>query len=207
MRRAVLLVLLVLLVPSALGVLGASAAAQEPGPTVRVVDNAYEPPSVTVVVGTTVRWEWTGTGTHTVSARDASFRSGQKGQGGEFATSFRTAGRYEYFCEVHGDFMSGVVTVQAQAAPSSPSPSAAPRSAVASPTGASVPPSASPGRSVTTPSTPSPSPFDLVSLDETPPRDRTGLAIALGLVISAAGIGTGATLLLRGRPRRAPAGE
>ena len=213
--------------------------AQAPETTVRVVDNAYDPRAVTVVVGTTVRWVWAGANLHTVSARDGSFRSQTQTQG-DFSQTFRTPGFVDYFCEIHG--MSGSVTVQSSPPPSSPSPAASsarptpspttarpstppPPSPTAAPSAstpaplpspttaspspsptpaatttapAPVTPSASPGRSVVPPST-SPTPLALVSLDEPSPQDRTGLAIALGLLVGGAGLGVGGTLLLRGR--------
>jgi len=109
-------------------------------------------------------------------------------------------------------------------APSTTQPS---RSAAASPTSRSGPsPVATPTPAVVASATPSPSPASvartslvepsvaptpsrvpsrssapLATLDEPLPKDRSGLAIALGLVVAAAGFGTAGALLLRRRTR------
>jgi len=116
--------------------------AQTSGATVQVIDFEFTPRAVTVAVGAAVLWSWDGSEPHTVSARDGSFESGEKGRGAQFSFTFRTAGRFDYFCRVHPDLMTGTVTVQA-APPPSPSPRPKPTSAAPAPAPTSARPSPS----------------------------------------------------------------
>ena len=75
--------------------------------TVEVVDNAFEPETVTVVAGGTVTWEWTGSAAHNVSADD--FESELQDEG-TFEHTFDEAGTFEYVCTVHPT-MEGEVEV------------------------------------------------------------------------------------------------
>lgn len=75
-----------------------------------VLDNAYNPSTTTVPVGTTVTWTWRGSASH-----DVTFSSTQRSevqQSGTYQRSFATAGTYDYQCSVHGAGMSGRVVVQ-----------------------------------------------------------------------------------------------
>lgn len=236
---------------SLMGWVGPVADAQ-PSDRVQVIDFDYTPNPARITAGGTIFWEWDGSEPHTVSARDGSFESGEKTRGARFSFTFRTAGQFDYFCQVHPNLMTGTVTVQAAPAPPpSPRPtSAAPRPTSAAPTPAptaarpspsrtSAPPqtlpaptSARPSPSAAAPSSPaarasslpavgpvpalaspslsagtavpsaSRSSAPLASLDEPRPKDRTGLAIAIALLVAAGGIGLGTTLLLRGRLAR-----
>jgi plastocyanin len=83
---------------------------------VRVIDNGYDPDTVTIEAGTTVRWSNTGNLPHTVTARDGSYDSGIFESGGAFLQSFDAVGTYEYFCTLHPE-MVGTIEVIAAAAP------------------------------------------------------------------------------------------
>jgi plastocyanin len=85
------------------------------GPTVTIVDNAYQPREVEVSPGTTVVWEQVGELPHTVTADDGSFDSGEMGQGDTYSRDFPQSGTFPYYCRFHGGSggagMAGVVVV------------------------------------------------------------------------------------------------
>lgn len=74
----------------------------------------FTPARVQISVGDTVVWD-AEDNEHTVTARDGSFDSsdrGLMGYGDEFRWRFRAPGTYPYYCRVHGDRgMQGVVVV------------------------------------------------------------------------------------------------
>jgi hypothetical protein len=75
------------------------------------IDNyTFVPDTITVAVGTTVRWKNDDQVKHTVTADDLSF-SGLVSQGATFPRPFNTAGTFEYFCAIHPR-MRGTVIVQ-----------------------------------------------------------------------------------------------
>jgi len=126
---------------------GTPAVKAQESATVSVDDNVFVPAAVTIDVGGTVTWTWTGSNPHTVTADDGSFASAQQ-TSGSFSQTFDTAGTFSYFCEVHGQVMSGTVTVNAAvggeptAAPGSPTAAAGaatPTTAAAAPTSAATP--------------------------------------------------------------------
>lgn len=91
--------------------------------TIQVKENTYEPRSVTIEPGDTVRWVMAGSDpTHTVTARDGAFDSGTvfTGAGAAFERRFNAAGvTYEYSCKEHSDCcnMKGSIRVGAAAPP------------------------------------------------------------------------------------------
>ena len=112
---------------------GGSSPTEPPRPTpspsqtvvVQVRDFAFEPRSVTIQPGDTVRWVLSGADrTHTVSSRDGSFDSGQSfnRDGAVFERRFDTAGTWEYWCSSHRDCctMQGSVRVGSTAPPPIP---------------------------------------------------------------------------------------
>jgi plastocyanin len=60
-------------------------------------------------------WNNANANTHTVTADDDSFDSGDIATGQQFSQEFDTPGTYPYFCQYHGDVggvgMSGVIVV------------------------------------------------------------------------------------------------
>lgn len=80
-------------------------------PSITVQDNAFDPTSTTLPVGTTVTWTWTGYNTHNVTF-DNGATSGDKTNGATYQRTFNTAGTYKYKCTIHGAAMSGQVTIQ-----------------------------------------------------------------------------------------------
>lgn len=83
--------------------------------TVNITDNVFTPKVITIPLGTTLVWTNNGSMTHTVTADDNSFTSGNLAPGQTFSHAFYTAGTFAYHCIFHGGIggvgMSGVVIV------------------------------------------------------------------------------------------------
>lgn len=138
---------------------------------VAVKNFQFAPASVSVSVGDTVSWTFSGA-PHTVTsgapgAPDGQFDSGVVNAGGTFAATFSTPGAYPYFCGVHPAQMSGTVVVAALPG-GTPTPGPTPRptpraTATSTPTPGPTPrPSpraiATSSPTPTVPPTPSPTP-------------------------------------------------
>jgi plastocyanin len=72
---------------------------------------AFAPNPVTVAVGGTVTWTNNDNTTHTSTANNGAWNSGNIGPGGKFSMTFPTAGSFTYHCAIHPG-MVGSVTVQ-----------------------------------------------------------------------------------------------
>lgn len=85
--------------------------------SVSIVDFAFTPKTITVPVGTTVRWTNNGSAPHTVTStsRPKAFDSGTLGSGDTFEFTFKTAGQFPYRCSIHPS-MTGTVIVEGQQA-------------------------------------------------------------------------------------------
>jgi plastocyanin len=83
------------------------------GSTVAVVNNQFNPATITVPVGSTVTWQWNSGGvTHNVTFQDGT-TSGNMSSG-SFPRTFQAAGTFPYLCTIHGSLgMTGVVNVTA----------------------------------------------------------------------------------------------
>ncbi len=95
-----------------------AAGTAQPG-AVTISDFKFTPPSITVKVGDTVVWTNNGPSTHTATADDGSFDSGNMAQGKTFSHTFQTAGTFSYHCTVH-PFMTAQVVVQSGSSALSP---------------------------------------------------------------------------------------
>ncbi len=86
-----------------------------PGPppanTVFIVDNSFNPASLTVDSGVTVTWKNNGASTHTVTSNTGLFNSGNINPGGTFSRAFTTKGTFGYHCTLHAG-MAGTIIVQ-----------------------------------------------------------------------------------------------
>ena len=96
-----------------------------------IVDFAFQPGSLEVPAGSTVTWTNTGAATHTVTADDGSFDSGNLAPGASFSQTFNTAGTFAYHCNIHPQMTATIVVTaaggtQAQAAPAETPAAAAP---------------------------------------------------------------------------------
>ena len=81
--------------------------------SVSIVDFAFTPKTITVPVGTTVRWTNNGSAPHTVTSTSSprAFDSGTLGSGDTFEFTFKTAGQFPYRCSIHPS-MTGTVIAQ-----------------------------------------------------------------------------------------------
>ena len=77
---------------------------------VTIVDNDFEPTSITVSVGDTVTWTNTGSNPHTVTSDEAGvWDSGTLDSGATFTFTFEEAGTVTYHCEIHPNMQAEVV--------------------------------------------------------------------------------------------------
>jgi len=82
--------------------MGTGAGPTAPADTsVRMAGSRFEPSTLTIAVGETVRWFNDDALPHTVSATDGSWDSGNLAPGQAFDRRFDTAGSYPYLCRYH----------------------------------------------------------------------------------------------------------
>lgn len=79
--------------------------------SVSIVNMSFSPASLTVTAGTTVTWTNNDGMTHTVTADDASFDSGNITMGSKYSRLYSTAGTYTYHCTIHPT-MKGTIVVK-----------------------------------------------------------------------------------------------
>lgn len=77
---------------------------------VKIVEFTYQPDPVVVQSGGKVTWQNEDAAPHTATADDGSFDTGTIEQGKIGSETFKEAGAYPYFCEIHPD-MRGTVEV------------------------------------------------------------------------------------------------
>jgi plastocyanin len=77
---------------------------------VEIVDFLYDPEPAEVAVGGKVIWQNMDSAPHTATADDGSFDTGTLEEGKLKSESFKEAGTYSYFCEIHPT-MKGTVEV------------------------------------------------------------------------------------------------
>ena len=83
--------------------------------SVDVEDNQFVASAVRVLAGGTVHWTWRGNNPHNVTFTGGPASATQTD--GTFDRTFATAGSFSYICTVHGQSMSGTVTVVAAEPP------------------------------------------------------------------------------------------
>lgn len=83
-------------------------------PQVIIVDFAFSPSNITVVIGVnnTVTWTNKDIATHTVTAIDGAFDSGDLNTNQSWTHTFTTPGTYAYECTIH-PWMTGTLIVEA----------------------------------------------------------------------------------------------
>ena len=79
---------------------------------VGLFDNSIEPATLTVPVGTTVRWTNHGQHRHTVTSDDGGWDSKEIAGKGVYSYTFTQPGTYPYHCAVHPQEMRGTVVVK-----------------------------------------------------------------------------------------------
>jgi len=77
---------------------------------VEIVEFSYEPDPVVVQVGGKVTWQNEDTAPHTATADDGSFDTDTIDKGKTGSATFKQAGTFTYFCEIHPT-MHGTVEV------------------------------------------------------------------------------------------------
>ena len=87
--------------------------------SVTIKDFEFTPATITISVGGTVTWTNDGPSTHTATADDGSFDSGNLAQGKTFSHTFQSAGTFAYHCTPH-PFMKATVIVQSGSTAVSP---------------------------------------------------------------------------------------
>jgi plastocyanin len=93
---------------------GASAAGTGEVVPIRIIENSYDPPIVTVKTGTTVVWTNEDSIAHSVlytGAGATKFNSGPLRKGESFSNTFNTPGRYAYTDSQHAS-MEGTIVVE-----------------------------------------------------------------------------------------------
>jgi plastocyanin len=73
-------------------------------------DNSFDPNTLRIRPGTTVRWTNVGMHLHTVTSSDGKFDSGDIPHGGYYEVQFVTPGTYRYHCKHHKG-MEGTIVV------------------------------------------------------------------------------------------------
>jgi plastocyanin len=93
-------------------------AQQSTNGAVSIGDNFYSPAQMTVSPGTTITWTNNGNAAHTVtSTAGGILGSPTLSRGGKFSFRFTSSGTFNYFCTIHGQSMSGTITVTADQEP------------------------------------------------------------------------------------------
>jgi plastocyanin len=78
---------------------------------VKITDGTFEPATISVSVGSTVRWTNDGKKPHTVTSDKGTWGSPEIPAGGDFTATFTKAGTFEYHCNLHKD-MKGTIVVK-----------------------------------------------------------------------------------------------
>jgi plastocyanin len=81
---------------------------------VKIVEFTYQPDPVKVQEGGKVIWQNEDSAPHTATADDGSFDTGTIEQGKIGSATFKEAGTYPYFCEIHPDMRGSVEVVAAE---------------------------------------------------------------------------------------------
>jgi plastocyanin len=79
---------------------------------IKIASFAFDPSSVTVKVGATVKWTNEDSASHTITADDGSWDSGSLGKGKSFSQVFTQAGTFTYHCTIHPSMKGTVVVTQ-----------------------------------------------------------------------------------------------
>jgi plastocyanin len=89
---------------------GGGSGGQAGSGAVRIADFAFAPDSSDVKVGDSLKWTNQDGTTHTVTADDGAFDSGNLAGGKSFSFTFDQAGTFAYHCKIHQS-MTGTVVV------------------------------------------------------------------------------------------------
>ncbi len=78
---------------------------------------AFSPASLTITAGTTVTWTNQDSATHTATADDGSWDTGDIAQGASASVTFDTPGTYTYHCTIHPNMVATITVTEAAGAP------------------------------------------------------------------------------------------
>jgi plastocyanin len=87
------------------------------GNTITIGDNFFSPAELTVSTGTTVKWVNNGQNPHDPTSNNGGFNSPTLNNGDTFEFRFTQRGSFPYICVIHGQSMSGTITVTADQEP------------------------------------------------------------------------------------------
>jgi plastocyanin len=79
---------------------------------VKIANFAFDPPSLTISVGTTVKWTNEDSAKHTATADDGSFDSGQLSKGQSFTFTFTKEGTFTYICADHANMKATIIVTK-----------------------------------------------------------------------------------------------
>jgi plastocyanin len=79
---------------------------------VKIANFAFDPPSLTISVGTTVKWTNEDSAQHTATADDGSFDSGQLSKGQSFTFTFTKEGTFTYKCADHANMKATIIVTK-----------------------------------------------------------------------------------------------
>lgn len=79
---------------------------------VKMIDFAFRPKSITLSMGTNIKWVNGGNAPHSTTSNTGLWDSGVLDPAGTFGRVFRKAGTFKYHCTVHPTLMRGVITVK-----------------------------------------------------------------------------------------------
>jgi plastocyanin len=108
---------------AAFGVMSPHTADAQTTHAVTIQNFAFSPASLTINVGDTVTWTNMDSATHTATATDGSFDTGNIAQGESGSITFDTAGTFNYICSIHPN-MTGTIVVQEAGGQPAPQPTA-----------------------------------------------------------------------------------
>jgi plastocyanin len=78
---------------------------------VRIVDFAFNPATVVIMKGDSVKWTNVGQATHTSTSDTGKWDSGDLTHGFSFEFKFTSTGKFPYHCSYHAATMKGTVRV------------------------------------------------------------------------------------------------
>jgi len=101
---------------------------------VTIAGFAFSPAALTIEAGTTVTWTNQDSATHTATADDGSWDTGDIAQGASVSITFDTPGTFTYHCAIHTYMVASITVTEAGGQPAPTEAPAQPTEAPAAPT-------------------------------------------------------------------------
>lgn len=105
------LAIMLLMVAGRAKTYGATPLEEKPSTEIKIDNFVFSPNTITVSVGSTIRWTNHDDIPHTVVSDDRSFKSKALDTDENFSYTFAKPGTYSYFCSIHPK-MTGKIVVQ-----------------------------------------------------------------------------------------------